>query len=99
MGKYTPTTKEVKRAYVSGMRLALNAPSGVYAAEFDRWLAALIREAKAEAWDEAVAMVSGEEHALVHSGWGTVVSKLTIIRALRARAAEYRKGESDDQPA
>ena len=54
--------------------------------------AALIREAKAEALTEAVAMVSDEEHAFVDKMWGTVVPKLTIIGALRARAAEYREG-------
>ena len=60
-------------------------------AEFDRWLAAQIREAKVEALTEAVEIVSDEEHAFVDKMWGTVVPKLTIIEALRARAAEYRK--------
>ena len=54
--------------------------------------AALIREAKAEALTEAVEMVHEEEHAFVDKMWGTVVPKLTIIEALRARAAEYREG-------
>ena len=53
--------------------------------------AALIREAKAEALTDAVEIVHEEGHAFVDKMWGTVVPKLTIIEALRARAAEYRK--------
>lgn len=48
-------------------------------------------EVAAKALTEVVEMVSDEEHAFVDKMWGTVVPKLTIIKALRARAAEYQK--------
>ena len=60
--RYTPMTEEVRGDYAH-----FQCPVGVpdctdpyvaALAEFDRWLAALIREAKAEAWDEA----EGEIH-------------------------------------
>ena len=59
-------------------------------AEFDRWLAALIREAKAEALEEAsLAYGSGQLS-------GIFLGRDDYPKAwLRARAAEYRKAVRD----
>lgn len=51
MDEYTPTTDEIVGAYMMERgRLAISFSEADE--EFDRWLADLIREAKAEAWDE-----------------------------------------------
>ncbi|MFA5898112.1 MAG: hypothetical protein WC829_03250 [Hyphomicrobium sp.] len=56
---YTPMTEEVRGDYAH-FQCPVGLPDctdvfRVALAEFDRWLAALIREAKAEAWDAGVA--------------------------------------------
>ena len=101
MSEYTPTTEEVRDKWAScveefGTSRGMHLDYDDALAAFDRWLAALICEAKAEALTEAVAMVSDEEHAFVDKIRGTVVPKLTIIKALRARAEAYRKEKNDD---
>ena len=57
MAEYTPTTREVRRVYsrapenlVTGGKP--NPNPGYAGAQFDRWLAAVVAAAKAEAWDE-----------------------------------------------
>ena len=57
---YTPTTENIFDAALHGARAVSVEMSSVlneseFRAQLDRWLAALIREAKAEAWDEGVA--------------------------------------------
>lgn len=47
--EYTPTTDEVEENYVYG-QMTLSAEDA--GAEFDRWLEATIRQAKAEAFEE-----------------------------------------------
>ena len=49
MTDYTPTTEQVERAYVTGMRQAFIASEGEHRAEFDRWFRAEL----ARAWDES----------------------------------------------
>lgn len=49
---YTPTTRGVRQGYASGKVSRKEMMPMAAKAAFDRWLAALIREAKAEAWDE-----------------------------------------------
>lgn len=51
---YTPTTKQVRRAYMAGMWQAFIASAGEHAAEFDRWLAAHDAQARAEAGAQAL---------------------------------------------
>ena len=48
MTEYTPTTDEVRAAYVRAMRQAFVAASSEHEAEFERWLV----QVKADAWDE-----------------------------------------------
>ena len=60
---YTPTTEEVRRLYVRHCSLRGRTkypPLEELEDEFDRWLAALIREAKAEAWDAGARAVTVE---------------------------------------
>lgn len=52
MTDYTPTTDQVRSAYTRAMRNAFIASAGEHDAEFDRWLAGVIRQAKREAWNE-----------------------------------------------
>lgn len=96
-----PSTEGVRNVYASVQALGIRSgPPGAIeynhgGAKFDRWLAEYTAEveraAAARALEEAVNIVSAEERSFVTSEWGTVVRKLTIMDALRARAAEYRK--------
>lgn len=93
---YTPTTKEVRDyylypfirnhdSYMTGV--STEAKMEQHRVEFDRWLAALIREAKAEALEEAsLAYGSGQLS-------GIFLGRDDYPKAwLQARAAEYREG-------
>lgn len=51
MTDYTPTTEEVRCAYIADFGWHAH-DSG---ADFDRWYAEVIRKAKAEAWEEGAA--------------------------------------------
>ena len=102
---YTPTTDEVRKAYVCQEIRELDL-RGKYdpsddvrvAAEFDRWLAALIREAKAEALEEAANawQINGWSNDMPEKGAAQAQIILHMAQAttdmLCARAAEYRKG-------
>ena len=57
MSDYTPTTEEIRAAYEGQLiKIGENRfeliDEGLAKAEFDRWLAEVIRKAKEEAWDE-----------------------------------------------
>lgn len=67
-------------------------------AEFDRWLAALIREAKAEALNEAADELDsydlslGSDKMPPEGDWHVDIGYYGEANWLRARAAEYREG-------
>ena len=89
--RYTPMAEEVRGDYAH-FQCPVGLPDctdvfRVALAEFDRWLAALIREAKAEALEEAsLAYGSGQLS-------GIFLGRDDYPKAwLRARAAEYREG-------
>lgn len=109
MSEYTPTTEEVRRLYVRHCSLRGRTkypPLEELEAEFDRWLAALIREAKAEALNEAAEHVAeqsvryADTASRLHdegewvdsSRYSNYAAGVSMaLTTLRARAAEYRK--------
>ena len=70
----TPDTREVRSMYDAGSHLYretpeqhyLGHPAPDYGAEFDRWLARALRDAKAEAWNECVRAAYAPEGRITH---------------------------------
>lgn len=94
MTEYTPTTDEVREAYVVGVDPVVTAR---YRAEFDRWLAETIRAAKAAVLEDAANELAGlddggkrglQGHSKSHA---SVLTHRHAVGVLRASAAEYRK--------
>ena len=89
---YTPTTQQVEDGFAHEPEYEYHNPVG-YGSHvqsnrraFKRWLAALIREAKAEALEEfAGQMATGFNPQTLNA------ERRAIKREARARAAEYRK--------
>lgn len=54
MTGYTPTTEDVRGDYIAHSATYAGKPSSESGAEFDRWLADVIRKAKEQAWEEGI---------------------------------------------
>ena len=67
---YTPTTRGVRRGYASGKVSRKEMMPMAAKAAFDRWLAALIREAKVEARGEAL-IDAVQAHRKLHETYGS----------------------------
>ena len=96
MSEYTPTTEEVRRLYVRHCSLRGRTkypPLEELEDEFDRWLAALIREAKAEAYEQGRIdqKRSAELYARYQRGELAEVEFGRLMDTTNRRAAEYRK--------
>lgn len=90
--EYTPTTDEVEENYIygryDGHQMTLSAEDA--GAEFDRFIATTIRQAKAEALREAAAAVNGEidDSPLLAEGMREFWTETLIARASRIEAGE-----------
>lgn len=95
MHGHTPTTQDVREEYRNGRQFGEIYSKTDFRAEFDRWLAAVRSEAKAE----AVAEVAS---AFQYKAWaeliqGNMQQRLRIAQPitdwLRARAEQYKEGK------
>lgn len=81
---YTPTTEEIRDGYSRSTGGFYHDVTEEGFAEFDRWLAEVVRQAKAEAWESAVDCLSAH--------WEDVAPK--AIRDLEERNP-YRGGSDE----
>ena len=94
--EYTPTTKEIRAAWAAWWEPREDRePPTWHPDEFDRWLAQVRADAAAQALEDAV-----DEIDLADQYPTPGLSELHNAEAaaepwLRARAAEYRKGQTD----
>lgn len=90
MSEYTPTTEQVREAYVRAMRNAFIASAGEHREEFSRWLAEVERAAAVDAIENLTVHVGSE----FFRDAGQVASLAEIRQWLRSCADAYRtRGE------
>jgi hypothetical protein len=95
---YTPTTAQVKAAYVRAMRNAFIASEGEHREEFDRWLAARDAEVAAAALREAADMIEDfvDEGGIQTDDAYDALRDLRRRFLLRAAALTPTEGTTDD---
>lgn len=97
LSEYTPTTVEVRNEWAGSRAdsyaLAVEHADAIAEAEFDRWLAEVERTAAAQALEEAADEIN---LSALLDRWVIHNAEASAEVWLRARAAEIRKGKSDE---